>query len=60
MTYLQRHGTRRVPQWVPLIGQVENSAGGFGWSLDVWARFPLPRARLRGRVVLRVGVVAHP
>jgi 60 kDa SS-A/Ro ribonucleoprotein len=36
--YLKRHGTRRVPQWVPLPGQVANSAGGFAWGVDVWTR----------------------
>ena len=36
--YLKRHGTRRVPQWVPLPGQAPNSAGGFAWAVDVWAR----------------------
>ena len=36
--YLKRHGTRRVPQWVPLPGQVPNSAGGFAWAVDVWTR----------------------
>jgi 60 kDa SS-A/Ro ribonucleoprotein len=38
MAYLKRHGTRRVPQWVPLPGsrQVPNSAGGFAWSVDDW------------------------
>ena len=28
MSYLKRHGTRRVPQWAPLPGQAPNSAGG--------------------------------
>jgi 60 kDa SS-A/Ro ribonucleoprotein len=38
MSYLKRHGTRRVPQWVPLPGQAPNSAGGFAWAVDVWTR----------------------
>ncbi len=40
MSYLKRHGTRHVPQWAPLpgSGQVPNSAGGFVWELDDWAR----------------------
>src|SRR6059058_252469 len=38
MSYLQRHGTRRVPQFVPLPGQAPNSAGGFAWAVDAWAR----------------------
>src|SRR5947208_7338479 len=38
MTYLHRHGTRRVPQWTPLPGQVPNSAGGHVWAIDVWTR----------------------
>jgi 60 kDa SS-A/Ro ribonucleoprotein len=40
MSYLKRHGTRRVPQWAPIpgTGQVPNSAGGFAWEVDDWAR----------------------
>ena len=38
MAYLHRHGTRRVPQWVPLPGQRPNSAGGHAWAVDVWTR----------------------
>ena len=38
MSYLKRHGTRRVPQWVPLPGQGPNSAGGFAWAVDAWTR----------------------
>ena len=38
MSYLKRHGTRRVPQWVPLPGQGPNSAGGFAWAVDDWTR----------------------
>ncbi len=40
MSYLKRHGTRRVPQWAPIpgTGQVPNSAGGFAWQVDDWAR----------------------
>ena len=40
MSYLKRHGTRRVPQWAPIPGsdQVPNSAGGFAWAVDDWTR----------------------
>src|SRR4051812_9884010 len=38
MSYLKRHGTRRVPQWAPLPGQDPNSAGGHAWTVDVWTR----------------------
>src|ERR671911_1076949 len=38
MSYLKRHGTRRVPQWVPLPGQDPNSAGGFAWAVGMWTR----------------------
>jgi len=38
MSYLSKHGTRRVPQWLPLAGQVANSAGGHAWAVDVWTR----------------------
>jgi 60 kDa SS-A/Ro ribonucleoprotein len=38
MSYLSTHGTRRVPQWLPLSGQVANSAGGHAWAVDVWTR----------------------
>src|SRR3954464_10271674 len=38
MSYLKRHGTRRVPQWAPLPGQAPNSAGGFAWAVDAWTR----------------------
>jgi len=38
MSYLSKHGTRRVPQWLPLAGQVGNSAGGHAWAVDVWTR----------------------
>jgi 60 kDa SS-A/Ro ribonucleoprotein len=38
MSYLKRHGTRRVPQWDPLPGQAPNSAGGFAWAVDMWTR----------------------
>jgi hypothetical protein len=40
MSYLKRHGTRRVPQRAPIPGsvQVPNSAGGYGWEVDDWAR----------------------
>jgi 60 kDa SS-A/Ro ribonucleoprotein len=40
MSYLKRHGTRQVPQWAPIPGsdQVLNSAGGFAWNVDDWAR----------------------
>jgi len=38
MSYLKRHGTRRVPQWAPQPGQVKNSNAGFSWAVDMWAR----------------------
>lgn len=40
MSYLKRHGTRRVPQWagIPGKGQLPNSAGGFAWAVDDWTR----------------------
>lgn len=40
MSYMKRHGTRRVPQSVPIpgTGQTPNSAGGFAWAVDDWAR----------------------
>jgi 60 kDa SS-A/Ro ribonucleoprotein len=40
MSYLKRHGTRRVPQWAPIPGsdQVPNSSGGFAWTVDQWTR----------------------
>src|SRR5437763_3573727 len=40
MSYLKRHGTRRVPQKAPIpgSGQVPNSAGGFVWAVDDWTR----------------------
>src|SRR5580765_2481796 len=40
MSYLKRHGTRRVPQGAPIpgSGQVPNSAGGFAWAVDDWTQ----------------------
>jgi 60 kDa SS-A/Ro ribonucleoprotein len=38
MSYLSKHGTRPVPQWLPLAGQVANSTGGHAWAVDVWTR----------------------
>ena len=40
MSYLKQHRTRRVPQSLPIPGssQVPNSAGGFAWAIDDWAR----------------------
>src|SRR5919199_6059190 len=38
MSYLKQFGTRRVPQWLPLPGQVANSAGGHAWAVDEWTR----------------------
>jgi 60 kDa SS-A/Ro ribonucleoprotein len=38
MTYLKGFGTRRVPQNMPLSGQVANEAGGHAWAVDVWTR----------------------
>ena len=36
MSYLTR--LRKTPQSAPLAGQVANSAGGFAWAVDDWAR----------------------
>jgi 60 kDa SS-A/Ro ribonucleoprotein len=40
MSYLKRIRTRRPPQSAPIAGsgQVPNSAGGFAWEVDGWAR----------------------
>jgi 60 kDa SS-A/Ro ribonucleoprotein len=40
MSYLKRFGTLRVPQSAPIpgSGQVPNSAGGYAWAIDDWAR----------------------
>jgi 60 kDa SS-A/Ro ribonucleoprotein len=40
MSYLKTHGTRLVPQWAPIpdSGHVPNSAGGYAWEIDDWAR----------------------
>ncbi|HKD18673.1 MAG TPA: TROVE domain-containing protein, partial [Thermoanaerobaculia bacterium] len=40
MSYLKRLSNRRAPQWAPIPGstQVRNSAGGFAWAVDDWAR----------------------
>ena len=40
MTYLQRQSKRRAPQRSPIPGtnQISNSAGGFVWAIDDWAR----------------------
>src|SRR6266536_4841344 len=38
MAYLKAHGTRRVPQWISLPGQVRNSNAGYVWPVDVWTR----------------------
>jgi 60 kDa SS-A/Ro ribonucleoprotein len=38
MSYLKRHRTRRLPQWIALPGQVRNSASGHAWKVDVWTR----------------------
>src|SRR4051794_9112640 len=38
MAYLQRHGTRRPPQSLPLPGQVPNSTGGHVWEAGLWER----------------------
>jgi 60 kDa SS-A/Ro ribonucleoprotein len=40
MSYLKHHGALRVPQWAPIpgAGQAPNSAGGFAWEVDDWAR----------------------
>src|SRR5215475_6339613 len=38
MSYLHGHGTRRVPQWFPLPGQMANSAGGHAFPVDPWTQ----------------------
>jgi 60 kDa SS-A/Ro ribonucleoprotein len=40
MAYLKRHRARRPPQSEAIrgSGQVPNSAGGFAWAVDDWAR----------------------
>src|SRR5436190_17082677 len=38
MSYLKRQLPSRVPQRAPLAGQVENSAAGYSWPVDVWTR----------------------
>lgn len=38
-SYLKQHGTRVTPQSEPMRSdQVENSAGGFVWTVDKWTR----------------------
>ena len=59
MSYLSKHGTRRVPQWLPLARPGREQRGRSrlgGRCLD--AAPPLPDPRLRGRFVLRVRVDA--
>ncbi|HTZ06454.1 MAG TPA: TROVE domain-containing protein [Gaiellaceae bacterium] len=40
MSYLTRQSTRHAPQSAPIPGstQIPNSAGGFAWAVDDWAR----------------------
>jgi 60 kDa SS-A/Ro ribonucleoprotein len=40
MSYLKRQSKGRAPQLAPIPGsdQVANSAGGFAWAIDDWAR----------------------
>jgi len=38
MSYLKRHVFRRIPQRLPLAGQVANSAGGHAYPVDDWMR----------------------
>ena len=62
MSYLKRF--RSAPLAAvgadPRLGQVPNSAGGYAWAVDDWdAAAPLPRPRLGGRQLLRVGADAH-
>jgi len=38
MSYLKHFRKDRTPQWIPLPGQVKNSADGYSWSVDVWTR----------------------
>ena len=52
MSYLKRHGTRRVPQWVAARrARSPNSAGGYAWAVDDWTRLRrFLDPRLRGRL----------
>jgi hypothetical protein len=61
MSYLKRHGTRRVPA----VGAALGPGAELGRRLHVGGRplgapAPLPRPRLRGRLVLRIRVEAVP
>ncbi len=61
MSYLKQHGTRRVPQWVPIAGleagrEQRRRLRLGGRRLDAPA--PLPRPRLGGRQLLRRRVEA--
>jgi 60 kDa SS-A/Ro ribonucleoprotein len=38
MAYLKRHNPKRVPQWAPLAGQVQNANVGYAWPVDDWTR----------------------
>ena len=38
MSYLTQFRKDRVPQWLPLPGQVKNSNAGYSWRVDEWAR----------------------
>jgi 60 kDa SS-A/Ro ribonucleoprotein len=40
MSYLKQQSTRRAPQSAPIPGSTQrsNSAGGFAWAVDDWAR----------------------
>lgn len=38
MSYLKLFRKDRVPQWVPLPGQVKNSAIGHSWAVDKWTQ----------------------
>jgi 60 kDa SS-A/Ro ribonucleoprotein len=38
MAYLKRQNPKRLPQWAPLPGQVQNSEVGHAWPVDDWTR----------------------
>ena len=60
MSYLKRHGTRRVPQWRRCRARPRTRpAASPGRSIDLGAPAPLPDPRLGGRQLLRGRVDAH-
>ena len=61
MTYLQRHGTRRVPQWLAAAGPDEELGRRPRMEArSLGAPAPLPDPRIGGRLVLRVRRDSHP